>query len=105
MSRLTPEIGQWYQDSQSGQMFEVVARDSAEGSVQVQYVDGELSDLDLESWADMPLRPAAAPEDWRTGFEVDTDDDGDPDAALHPTAWSSPLEAIEPDTMYGVEDS
>jgi len=105
MDRLTPEIGLWYQDSHSGQLFEIVARDFTEGTVQVQYLDGELSDFDLESWADMPLLAAAAPEDWRTGFEMDPDGEQDPDAALHPTAWSSPLSEIEPDTMYGVEEA
>ena len=105
MSRLTPEIGQWYQDSRSGQLFEIVASDSNEGSIQVQFLDGELTDYDLESWAELMLQPAAAPEDWRTGFEVDGEDNVDPDEALHPTSWASPVTEIEPDTMVGVEDS
>lgn len=104
MSRLTPEIGHWYQDSRSGQLFEIVARDGSEGTVQVQYLDGELADLDLEAWAELALRPAAAPEDWRTAFELDPDEETDPDAAMHPPTWSDPLADIEPDTMYGVED-
>lgn len=105
MSRLTPEIGHWYQDRHSGQLFEIVARDSDDGSVQVQYLDGEITDFELESWADLALEPAAAPEDWRTGFAIDPDEETDPDATLHPTAWSGPLSAIEPEAMYGVEDA
>lgn len=104
MSRLTPEVGQWYLDSRSGQLFEIVASDGSEGSIQVQFLDGEVTDYDLESWAELALQSAAAPEDWRTGFEVAPEENIDPDAAFHPTSWSSPLSEIEPDTMVGVED-
>jgi hypothetical protein len=102
MSVITPKIDHWYQDSRSGALFEIVAWDSDEGTVQVQYLDGEIADFDLDSWSELALRPAAAPEDWRSAFEVD--ESGDPDAAWHPPGWGSPLASVEPDTMYGVEE-
>lgn len=102
MTRHIPQIGHWYQDSDSGLLFEIVALDRDEGTVQVQYVDGELADYDLDSWADMQLRSAAAPEDWRSAFELDEDEQLD--AALRPTQWGSPLSRIEPETMLGVDD-
>lgn len=105
MSQLTPKIDQWYQDSRTGTLFEIVAWDTDENTVQVQYLDGEIADLDLEFWAELALQPAAAPEDWRSAFELDDDAfSADPDAALHPTAWASPVSSVEPETMVGVED-
>jgi len=96
MSKLTPTIDQWYQDSRSGTLFEIVAWDADEGTVQVQYLDGERAEL--------ALLPAAAPEDWRSAFELDGDIGLDPDAAMHPTAWGNPLTSVEPEAMLGVEE-
>jgi hypothetical protein len=52
----------------------------------------------------MPLEAVAAPEDWRNPFELDDEDNLDPDLPFHPEDWNSPLSLIEPETMYGVED-
>ena len=50
------------------------------------------------------LEEVEAPEDWRAAFELDDDDMLDPDLPIHPEDWGSPLNSIEPDAMYGVED-
>jgi hypothetical protein len=104
MSQVIPQIGHWYQDSRSGAVFEIVALDVEESTVQVQYIDGEIADLDTESWGELILGPAAAPEDWRSACELDDGLDSDSDDAMHPTAWASPLASVEPDAMVGVED-
>jgi hypothetical protein len=104
MGAFVPKIGQWFQEDDSGQLFEIVSFDYEAGSVEVQYLDGEIADFDLDAWAALPLSPAAAPEDWRTAFELDSNDAFDPDAAMHPLQWSNPLSGIEPDTMLGVDD-
>lgn len=104
MSLTTPRIGHWYQDCSSNALFEVVAWDPDEGTVQVQYLDGEIADMDIESWTGTALRAAAAPEDWRSAFELDDAVDLDRDAALHPGAWGNPLANFEPDIVVGIED-
>lgn len=104
MSQVIPQIHHWYQDSRSGAVFEIVALDVEESTVQVQYVDGEIAALDRESWGELILGPAAAPEDWRSACELDDDLDTHSDDAIHPTVWASPLASVEPDTMLGVED-
>jgi hypothetical protein len=102
MSRFLPKIGQWYQDRDSGLLFEIVAIDPDESTIQLQYLDGEIADCDLDAWGELALARAAAPEDWRTAFEID--EDIDPEGALHPMQWANPLLAIEPETVLGVED-
>ncbi|MFK7830391.1 MAG: DUF6763 family protein [Congregibacter sp.] len=103
MTTVVPKIGHWYQEG-NGPLFEIVTFEPDEASVQVQYLDGELADFDLETWGVMAAKPAAAPEDWRTAFELDDGSSVDPDAALHPVEWDSPLTSIEPDAICGVED-
>ncbi|MFT4769840.1 MAG: hypothetical protein ACI8RN_002994 [Glaciecola sp.] len=104
MSQFVPTIGRWYQDRESRQLFEIVSMDLDEANVQVQYLDGELADFEFDVWAELNLAIAAAPEDWRTAFELDLADEIDPDAAMHPLQWASPLSNIEPDTVLGLDD-
>lgn len=104
MKMLSPIVGAWYKDLQTHALFEIVAWDPANLLIEVQYLDGAVTEYDLDAWREMPLSQAEAPEDWRTAFELDDDDKLDPDLPLHPEDWSSPLNSIEPDAMYGVED-
>jgi len=55
-----PVIGQWYEDIQK-RRFEVVAVD--EDAVEIQYYDGDVEEVDLESWYQMNIVPAAEPND------------------------------------------
>jgi hypothetical protein len=104
MKMLSPVIGGWYKDLQTNALFEVVDWDPTTLTIETQYLDGEVSEYDLDAWREMLLERAEAPEDWRTAFELDDEDKLDPDLPFHPEDWSSPLNSIEPDAMYGVED-
>lgn len=104
MKMLSPVVGRWYKDLESNMLFEVVAWDPGEHTIEAQYLDGEVTEYDLDAWRQLLLQRAEAPEDWRTAFELDNEDNLDPDRPIHPEDWNSPLNSIEPDTMYGVED-
>ena len=48
-----PLLGNWYQDLETQQIFKVVAVDEAAETietVEIQYLGGEISEFDLESW-------------------------------------------------------
>lgn len=104
MKMLSPVVGTWYKDLQTHALFEIVDWDPANLLIEIQYLDGEVTEYDLDAWREMTLAQVEAPEDWRTAFELDDDDMLDPDLPLHPEDWSSPVNVIEPDAMYGVED-
>jgi hypothetical protein len=105
MKMLSPVVGAWYKDRQTQEVFEVIDWDPTNLSIETQYLDGEVSEYDLDAWREMQLEAVAAQEDWRAAFELDDDDLLDPDLPMHPQDWSSPVNSIEPDAMYGVEDS
>jgi len=70
-----PEVGDWYQRSGTGEIFQVVSLDDASGSVQIQSFDGQLESVEAEDWEELPLAAAAAPEDWTGALEdVELDD-------------------------------
>jgi hypothetical protein len=104
MKMLAPVIGGWYKDLQTGSLFEVVDWDPSSLTIEMQYLDGEVAEYDLDAWREMRLQHAEAPEDWRAAFELDDEDLLDPDMPMHPQDWGNPVNFIEPDTMYGVEE-
>lgn len=64
MASQVPVIGAWYQDATEDQIFEVVAIDEQAALVEIQYLDGEVSELDFETWQQILLLSAKPPEDW-----------------------------------------
>lgn len=71
--RHKPEIGKWYENIEQGGLFEVVAFDEESGFVATQYFDGEIEELDTETFLKMPIRLAEQPEDWSGPFEIESD--------------------------------
>jgi len=104
MKMLSPVVGAWYKDLQTHELFEVSDWDTTSLTIETQYLDGEVSEYDLDAWRQMPLEKIEPPEDWRAAFELDDDDLLDPDMPMHPEDWGSPVNSIEPDAMVGVED-
>ena len=104
MAKQTPEIGRWYQDAVEDVLFEVVAVDENSSTVEIQYEDGEVGEFELETWMQMVILPAQAPEDWRVSYELSGDDGIDPDAVLIPDNFNDPLASLDDDNWYDIED-
>jgi len=69
-----PEPGQWYEDLDREEIFKVISLDPDEASLRLQWLDGEVEEIDLDAWAEMDLELADEPEGW-----VDEEDDEDED--------------------------
>lgn len=96
-----PRIGDWYKTI-DGASFEILDIDMEESTIEIQYFDGSLEELEMESWNLMDIVPREPPEDWSGPFDdLVKDDFGDNGDAMHPTAWSGPLDAIEGDIEWG----
>ena len=91
-----PDIGHWYKDQEANHLFEVVASDMCDQSVEIQYFAGEIEEVDLETWYELDLKRIPAPEDWSGPYEVSREDLGYSDEPIHPEDWSGPLAEIEP---------
>jgi len=79
MATPQPGIGDWYR-LDSGSLFEVVAYDDDDGTIEIQYFDGTVEEMDIEDWQaqweDGTLESAEAPEDWSGSVDVDAEDSG-----------------------------
>ncbi len=74
-TELDPIIGNWYQNMEKEITFEVVAIDEDEGTVEVQFSEGEIEEIDIDDWYEMTLEEAAEPDDWLGGADDDIDDE------------------------------
>ncbi len=72
-----PGIGEWYRLS-GGDTFEVVAVDDDDGTIEIQYFDGTVEEMDVEDWnvqwEEGALEAAEAPEDWSGSVDVESVD-------------------------------
>lgn len=104
MASQIPVIGSWYQDATEDQIFEVVAVDESAGLVEIQYLDGEVSELDFETWQQSVLLTAKPPEDWRASYELSNEDSLMTDDIYIPDNWNDPLSDLDSDIVYGLDD-
>lgn len=84
MSVIQPTIGSWYRFT-GGDVFEIVALDEDDGTLELQYYDGTIEEMELDDWYGhcelREIEVAAAPEDWTGSVDVDpTEDDASSDA-------------------------
>lgn len=85
MAQFQPVVGEWYQ-TPGGELFEVVAYDSDEDVVEIQYFDGALEELDRETWDELAIEPAEAPEDWSGPMDIVSEDMQDMNETVIPRA-------------------
>jgi hypothetical protein len=75
---MKPVIGNWYRIQRSDS-FEVVALDEDDGTIELQYFDGTIEEMDLEDWqAELEagtLVEVEPPEDWSGSVDVDPEED------------------------------
>jgi hypothetical protein len=71
-----PQTGQWYEDLDTEETFQVLSVDPDEEVIRIQWPDREVQELDLDSWNEMDLELATAPEGWADD-EEDIEDDED----------------------------
>ncbi|HEX7114373.1 MAG TPA: DUF6763 family protein [Steroidobacter sp.] len=94
MTSPSPVVGEWYRTSE-GALFEVVAIDRDDGTVEVQYFDGTLDEFDLESWEEHGFEDAQAPEDWTGPVDVEPEDYDAEREQSAGSSWSDPLMSLD----------
>lgn len=70
-----PRIGDWYRTT-SGDNFEIVALDPDDETLEIQYFDGTIEELDLDTWYELDIEAIEPPEDWSGSLDIERDDYG-----------------------------
>lgn len=73
--RFPPVVGDWFEGRDG--LFEVVAIDESDGSIEIQHLDGSVEETDLEDWTLRckagSLIPAEQPEDYSGAIDIEPD--------------------------------
>jgi hypothetical protein len=93
MNLVKPIVGQWYRGS-TNELFEVVALDDEDETIEIQYFDGTVTEIEFDSWneqlLDELIDAADAPEDWSGAIDVEAEDLDREFEDNARTAWSNP---------------
>jgi len=89
-----PVIGHWFRRP-NGTLFEVVAIDEDDATVEIQQFDGTIDEVDIERWPELLLMEVSAPEDWSGSVDMDPEDYvGRKDSEM-PSGYHDPLAFLD----------
>jgi hypothetical protein len=74
-----PVQGQWYEDLEENEVFRVLSVDPDEEIIEVQYENGDIEEIDLDTWHELDLEHAEEPEGWASDDEDDEDEEEEDD--------------------------
>ena len=71
-----PVVGQWYEDLENDETFQVLRVDEDREIVEIQHLDGDIEELDVDGWAELDLELTEEPEGW-SGSRSEKDEEED----------------------------
>ena len=75
-----PTVGQWYEDLENDETFQVLRVDEDREIVEIQHLDGDIEELDVDGWAELDLELSEEPEGWSgSKAEKDAEEEEDED--------------------------
>src|ERR1700728_390900 len=69
-----PTVGQWYEDLENEETFQVLKVDEDKETVEIQHLDGDIEEFDVDGWAELDLELTEEPEGW-SGSKAEKDED------------------------------
>jgi hypothetical protein len=83
-----PAKGQWYQNVEEDETFRVLSVDEDAELVEIEYLDGDIEEMDIDTWHEMDLEKIEEPEGWADkDDEEDEDEDEDLDEDEDDDDW------------------
>jgi hypothetical protein len=70
-----PVKGQWYENAEDDETFRVLSVDEDAELVEIEYLDGDIEELDIDAWHEMDLERIEEPEGWAAQDEDDKEDE------------------------------
>jgi hypothetical protein len=72
-----PVPGQWYESLEDEETFQVLSIDEDSELIELQYEDGDVEEIDYETWQELDLDLTEEPEGWSGSEDEDEEDDED----------------------------
>jgi hypothetical protein len=74
-----PVKGQWYENVEEDETFRVLSVDEDAELVEIEYLDGDIEEMDIDTWHEMDLEKIEEPEGWSDKDEEEDDEEDDLD--------------------------
>src|ERR1700726_1438737 len=72
-----PVPSQWYENLEEEESFRVLSVDEDSELLEIEYLDGDIEEIDLETWHEMDLERIQEPEGWSESDDEDTEEEDD----------------------------
>jgi predicted dehydrogenase len=106
-----PVQGQWFEDLEENEIFRVLSVDPDEEIIEIQYENGDIEEIDLDTWHELDLERAEEPEGWASDEgedeeeeEDDEDEDEDDWDEDEDDDWDDDDEDLDDDDDYSDRD-
>jgi len=66
--QISAEISHWYRPQEGQNLFEVVAIDFDDQSIEIQYFDGSVEEIEFGGWKTLVPVEIAPPQDWAGAY-------------------------------------
>ena len=74
-----PVPSQWYENVEEEESFRVLSVNEDSELIEIEYLDGDIEEIDLETWHEMDLERIEEPEGWSESDDEDADEDEEDD--------------------------
>lgn len=100
-----PVPGQWYESLEDEEVFQVLSIDEDSELIELQYEDGDVEEIDYETWQELDLDLTEEPEGWSGPDDADDDEEeDDEDDEDDDDDWDDDDEDDEDDEEYSRDD-
>jgi hypothetical protein len=100
-----PVIGVWYHNLELDNLFEVIALDEKDHTVEIQEFDGSVDEIDMDTWRQLRLEISPAPEDLSGALDVgELDDFGSAITDTSPEDWQLGPQYSESHELNGYDE-
>jgi len=99
-----PVPGQWYESLEDEETFQVLSVDEDSELIELQYEDGDVEEIDYETWQELDLELTEEPEGWSGSEEGEEEDEEDFDEEDDDWEDDEDEEDDEDDEDYGDRD-
>ena len=99
-----PAVGQWYENIDENESFRVLSVDEDAELVEVEYLDGDVEELDLETWHEFDLEKIEQPEGWSASDDEEEEEEEEEDEDDLDETWDDEDDEEDEDLDEGEEE-
>ncbi len=92
-----PVAGQWYENIDENESFRVLSVDEDSELIEIEYLDGDIEEIDLDTWQELDLDKIDQPEGWSGDDDEDDDKDEEEEEEDEDDDWDDDEDDDEDD--------